>query len=89
MTDGLSRLQLWLLAVLVGAFAVVIFRKPLGKLLKLAAKTAAGLCFLAIFAQVGGGLGVTLGVNLVNALVLALLGVPGFGLLLMLNWALI
>ena len=29
-----------------------------------------------------------LGVNLTNALVLGLLGVPGFGLLLLLNWAL-
>lgn len=89
MTDGLSRLQLWLLAVLAGAFAVVIFRKPLGKLLKIVVKTAAGLCFLAFFSHVGGAVGVNLGVNLVNALVLALLGVPGFGLLLILNWAVV
>ena len=37
----------------------------------------------------GGALlltGVTLGVNLVNALVVGVLGVPGFGLLLMLQW---
>ena len=37
---------------------------------------------------VGGLVGLHLGVNLVNALVLGVLGVPGFGLLLMLNWAL-
>lgn len=43
---------------------------------------------LALFSQVGQALGVTLGVNLVNALVLGLLGVPGFGLLLMLQWVL-
>ena len=33
-------------------------------------------------------LGLSLGVNLFNALVLGLLGIPGFGLLLMMNWAL-
>ena len=37
---------------------------------------------------VGGLIGVTLGVNLFNALVLGVLGAPGFGLLLMLPWAL-
>jgi len=45
---------------------------------------ALGLCC----ALVGGLVGLHLGVNLVNALVLGVLGVPGFGLLLMLNWAL-
>ena len=48
----------------------------------------AGLAGLFAFSQVGGLIGVTLGVNLVNALVVALLGLPGFGLLLMANWAL-
>jgi len=33
-------------------------------------------------------LGVNLGVNLLNALVLGVLGAPGFGLLLLMNWAL-
>ena len=41
-----------------------------------------------IISQLGGVLGIHLGVNLVNALVLGVLGVPGFGLLLLLNWAL-
>ena len=36
----------------------------------------------------GGVLGVNLGVNLLNALVLGVLGAPGFGLLLLMNWAL-
>ena len=38
--------------------------------------------------HVGGFLGLSLGVNLVNALVLGVLGLPGFGLLVMMNWAL-
>ncbi len=67
---------------------VAVLRRPLRGLLRLLGRTAAGLAGLFAFSQVGGLIGVTLGVNLVNALVVALLGVPGFGLLLMLNWAL-
>ena len=43
---------------------------------------------LAAFHPLGGLLGCALGINLANAAVLALLGAPGFGLLLLLNWAL-
>ena len=78
----------WLTAGLVVLAALILLRRPLGVLARLAARTAAGLAGLFAFSQVGGLIGVSLGVNLVNALVLAVLGVPGFGLLLMLNWAL-
>ena len=37
---------------------------------------------------VGGALGLSLGVNLVNALVLGILGLPGLGLLVVMDWAL-
>ena len=47
-----------------------------------------GLAFLAVFAPVGQFLGANLGINLFNALILGALGVPGFGLLMMLNWVL-
>ena len=49
-------------------------------------RTAAGAGVLALLAQTSGALGIQLGVNLYNALVLGVLGAPGFGLLLMLNW---
>ncbi|MGN1003449.1 MAG: pro-sigmaK processing inhibitor BofA family protein [Oscillospiraceae bacterium] len=68
--------------------AIGVLRRPLRGLLRLLGRMAAGLAGLFAFSQVGGLIGVTLGVNLMNALVVALLGVPGFGLLLMLNWAL-
>ena len=68
--------------------ALLTLRRALGRGLRLLARTGAGLAFLALWSQVGGLLGVGLGVNLFNALVLGALGVPGFGLLLMLNWAL-
>jgi inhibitor of the pro-sigma K processing machinery len=68
--------------------ALVLLRRPLRLLLRLLARTAVGLAGLLAFNQLGSLIGVTLGVNLLNALVTAVLGVPGFGLLLMLNWTL-
>ena len=78
----------WPLIAVPALAALVLLRKPLRWLLRLGGRTLAGLAGLFAFSQVGGLIGVTLGVNLVNALVVALLGLPGFGLLLMANWAL-
>ena len=78
----------WITAAVILLAVLILLRRPLRVLLRLLARTAAGLAGLLAFSQVGGLFGVSLGVNLINALVVAVLGLPGFGLLLMLNWAL-
>ena len=78
----------WCLAGLVLCAALLLLRRPAARLLRLALRSSVGLAVLALFSQVSQLIGVSLGVNLVNALVLGVLGVPGFGLLLMLQWAL-
>ena len=78
----------WLAVALLALSILALLHRPLGRLLRLAARSAVGLAVLALFSQVGQFIGVSLGVNLVNALILGVLGVPGFGLLLMLHWAL-
>ena len=78
----------WLAVALLALSILALLHRPLGRLLRLAARSAVGLAVLALFSQVGQFIGVSLGVNLVNALILGVLGVPGFGLLLMLQWAL-
>lgn len=78
----------WLLGSLGVVMALALLRRPLGSFLRLAGRTGLGLCFLTLFAPVGQFLGAVLGVNLFNALILGALGVPGFGLLMMLSWAL-
>ena len=85
MTAGLSP---WGALALLLLAALALFHRPLGRLLRLAMRSSVGLAALALFSQVGHLIGVDLGVNLVNALVLGVLGAPGFGLLLMLQWAL-
>lgn len=81
-------MQGWMWGILAVPVVLLLLRKPLRWLLRLLGRMLAGLAGLFAFSQVGGLIGVTLGVNLVNALVVALLGLPGFGLLLMANWAL-
>ena len=78
----------WCLAGLVLCAALLLLRRPAARLLRLALRSSVGLAVLALLAQVGQLAGIRLGVNLVNALVLGLLGAPGFGLLLMLQWTL-
>ena len=86
--ESLVNMLPWLLGGLVLAVALAALQKPLRSLARLLARTGAGLAILWLLSKVGGLIGVTLGVNLFNALVLGVLGAPGFGLLLMLPWAL-
>ncbi len=74
------------LALCCGALALRLAVRPL---LRLLCRTAAGGLFLALAAPVGSWLGMGLGVNLFNSLVLGLLGPAGLGLLLMLRWSLL
>lgn len=78
----------WCLAGLLLCAALLLLRRPAAQLIRLALRSSVGLAALALFAQASAFTGVKLGVNLVNALVLGLLGVPGFGLLLLLQWVL-
>ena len=78
----------WLLGSLGAVMALAVLYRPLGSLLRLAGRTGLGLCFLTLFAPVGQFLGAGLGINLFNALVLGVLGAPGFGLLMLWNWVL-
>ncbi|WP_294550822.1 pro-sigmaK processing inhibitor BofA family protein [uncultured Pseudoflavonifractor sp.] len=86
--ESLVNMLPWLLGGLVLVMALAALQKPLRSLMRLLARTGAGLAVLWLMSKVGGLIGVTLGVNLFNALVLGVLGAPGFGLLLMLTWAL-
>ena len=65
---------------------VRVFIAPIRIILKLFFSTLlgfAGLIFLDLF---GAYIGITLGVNLINAAVVGVLGLPGLALLLLLRW---
>lgn len=80
------------LAVFLGAFFLIsliaLFRKPLGFILRLLGNTALGFAALWAVRATAGFTGVTLGLNLFNALLIGVLGLPGFLLLLLSQWVL-
>ena len=77
-----------ILAVFFLIALIRVFQAPLRLALKLLANTALG--FLALWAVnlTAGVTGITLGLNLWNALVIGVLGLPGFVLLLLTQWVL-
>ena len=77
----------WWAAAGAAVLLLALFRRPLGALCRLAARSGLGLAFLWLFQGLGGLLGVRLGVNLLNSLILGALGAPGFALLLLVQWA--
>ena len=80
------------LACLLGGFFLIalvrLFRKPLRLAVRLAVNTALGFAALWFIRATAGVTGVTLGLNLCNALVVGILGVPGLVLLLLVQWVL-
>ena len=80
-----------LAAILAGFFLIAllrIFSKPFRMALKLLFNTLLGFGALWAVNLTAGITGIALGFNLWNALVVGVLGVPGFVLLLMVQWVL-
>lgn len=72
--------------LLTGLILLIRFHKLLPSLLRFLVRSTVGYLFLYFFSFFGTGMGLTLGANLVNSAVLGLLGLPGFGLLLMIRY---
>ena len=78
-------------AILAGFFLIALIRvlsAPLRLALKLLANTALGFLALWAVGLTSGVTGIALGLNLWNALVIGILGLPGFALLLLVQWVL-
>ena len=76
----------WMTILIFSVLFLVIFRRPLGWLIKVLLRSALGLGALFLWSQSGLAAGLALGVNAFNALTLGLLGLPGLGLLFLLRW---
>ena len=86
--ESLVSMLPWLLGGLVLVVAMAALQKPLRGLVRLLARTGVGLAVLWLFGRVGGRIGVARGGHRVHARGGGGGGAPGFGLLLMLSWAL-
>lgn len=78
-------------ALLAGFFLIAllrVFSAPLRLALKLAVNSLLGFAALWAVQATAAVTGIALGVNLWNALVIGILGLPGFFLLLLVQWVL-
>ena len=78
-------------AILAGFFLIAlirVFSAPLRLALKLLVNTLLGFLALWAVGLTSGLTGIALGMNLWNALVVGILGLPGFVLLLLVQWVL-
>ena len=78
-------------AILAGFFLVAlirVFSSPFRLALKLLLNTCIGFVALLALNFLGGYIGISLGINWVNALVVGVFGLPGAALLLLLQWLL-
>ena len=73
-------------AVLAVLLALRLFAAPLRLALKILVNTAAGFFALILVNLTASVTGVAVGVNLINAAVIGVLGLPGFVLLLLMQW---
>ena len=65
---------------------VRVFISPIKLALKLVFNTLLGFGCLIAADIFGAYIGLTLGVNFINAIVVGILGIPGFALLILLRW---
>ncbi len=75
-----------LLLLFFAGAALRLFKTPLRQLIQVLGNTVLGFAALALLNLTEPLTGIALGVNLLNALVIGILGVPGLGLLLLAQW---
>ncbi len=75
------------LAVVSIIIAIIIFTRPMKFLVRVLVNTAVGFVELIILNYVGAFIGISVGINLLNAVIVGVLGLPGLALLLILRWA--
>ena len=65
---------------------VRVFIAPIKIILKLAFNTVLGFAMLIALNYFGAYIGIALGVNLINAVIVGIFGLPGLALLLLMKW---
>lgn len=83
--ESMQSAVLYLFGIGGGLMLLILLRRPLSFLLKLALRGAAGLAVLAIFNFVCGWAGLSLPLNPVTGLACGVLGAPGLATLLLLQ----
>ena len=84
-----EKCALGLVLLFLAVACATLLRKPLKMALRVALDSALGFGALLLLNATAAVTGLSLGLNLFNALTIGVLGVPGLGLLLLVKWVLI
>lgn len=83
---GLQTTGVVIIIAVLALIILTIFRKPIKILLKLIINTVIGFAALFAINYLGAFIGIAIGINWINAIIVGLLGVPGVALILLLQW---
>jgi inhibitor of the pro-sigma K processing machinery len=83
---GLQTAAIVIIIAILALIILVLLRKPVKIVLKLALNTLIGFLSLFIINWLGAFIGISIGVNWINALIVGVFGVPGVALILLLKW---
>lgn len=87
--NGLSYAAVIILAVILIIGFLKLLKKPLKLVFKLLLNTLMGFIALILINIAGAFIGISIGINWINSLVVGIFGVPGVALLLILQWLLL
>ncbi|MBD9206269.1 MAG: Pro-sigmaK processing inhibitor BofA [Clostridiales bacterium] len=85
----IEKCALGLVLLFLAVACAALLRKPLKMVLRVVLNSALGFGALWLLNATAAVTGISLGLNLFNALTIGVLGVPGLGLLLLVKWVLI
>ena len=85
----IEKCALCLVLLFLAVACAALLRKPLKMVLRVVLNSALGFGALWLLNATAAVTGISLGLNLFNALTIGVLGVPGLGLLLLVKWVLI
>ena len=85
----IEKCALGLVLLFLAVACAALLRKPLKMVLRVVLNSALGFGALWLLTATAAVTGISLGLNLFNALTIGVLGVPGLGLLLLVKWGLI
>lgn len=85
----IEKCALGLVLLFLAVACAAVLRKPLKMVLRVVLNSALGFGALWLLNATAAVTGISLGLNLFNALTIGVLGVPGLGLLLLVKWVLI
>lgn len=87
--NGLTYVAVIILAVILIIGFLKLLKKPLKLVFKLLLNTLMGFIALILINIAGAFIGISIGINWINSLVVGIFGVPGVALLLILQWLLL